>query len=159
MAALVTEALPEGISTFGVMDDVWVMRLDIAIPVAIALRDFLLRVALVRQAAEGGEEKAKALYGYLTGPACHQKIKAIVDAFLRMQDDLNQEMKVMTKHLAQRGMEISQVMKSVSSLCGDLQGIAGSQFLRIDALEMKALDAPEDITATAGSSNTPEEDA
>jgi hypothetical protein len=48
LAALVTRALPKGMGTFGLVDGVWVLRPDTAIPVAAALRSLLEEVALAR---------------------------------------------------------------------------------------------------------------
>jgi len=143
IAALVTQALPKGIETFGLVDGVWVSRPDTTIPVAVALRSLLEEVALARQAAEGQEGKMELLYKYLTGSRFRQKIQAIVEAFTSMENDLSREKKVMTKQWAKREAEISQVMTSTVGLYGDLQGIAGSTLQQIQGLEMQALEEPD----------------
>jgi hypothetical protein len=143
IAALVTQALPKGIETFGEVGGIWVLRPGTAIPVAVALRSQLEEVALARQATEGQEGKMELLYKYLTGPRFRQKVQAIVEAFTSMENDLSREKKVMTKQWAKREAEISQVMTSTVGLYGDLQGIAGSTLQQIDGLEMKALEEPD----------------
>jgi hypothetical protein len=154
IAALVTRALPKGVDTFGLVDGVWVLRPDTAIPVAVALRSLLEEVALARQATEGQEGKMALLYKYLTGPRFRQKIQAIVEAFMSMQDDLSREKKVMTKQWSKRETEISRVMTSTVSLYGDLQGIAGSKLLQIDGLEMEAAEGGNQMLQAAGDRKT-----
>jgi len=157
VAALVTQALPKEVETFGLVDNVWVLRANVAIPVAVALRSQLEEVALARQATEGQEGKMELLYTYLTGPRFRQRIGAIVEAFTSMENDLNSERKVMTKHWAKRETEIRQVMTSTVSLYGDFQGIAGANIPQIEGLEMKALEEPDPMLKLYEALKEPEE--
>lgn len=157
VAALVTQALPKEVETFGLVGDVWVLRTNLAIPVAVALRSQLEEVALARQATEGQEGKMEMLYAYLTGPKFRQKIQAIVEAFTSMESDLNSEKKVMNKHWAKREAEINRVMMSTVGLYGDLQGIAGANIPEIEGLGMEALGEPDPLTRVYDALTGPEE--
>jgi len=157
VAALVTQALPKEVETFGLVGGVWVLRVNIAIPVAVALRSQLEEVALARQATEGQEGKMELLYAYLTGPKFRQKIQAIVEAFTSMENDLNSEKKVMNKHWARREGEINRVMMSTVGLYGDLQGIAGANIPEIDGLGMEALGEPDAAARICEALNEPDD--
>ena len=136
---LVTQALPEGMETFGQVDGVWVTPPRTALPLALALRQTLLEVALVRQAGEGQQTKTELIYQYLTGPRFRQRVQAIVEAFSTMQEDLDKEKKAITKQWAKREEQIDRVMQATVGMYGDLQGIAGKTLQEIDGLGFKAL--------------------
>lgn len=157
VAALVTQTLPKQVETFGLVEDIWVLHMNLAIPVAVALRSQLEEVALARQATEGQEGKMQMLYTYLTGPKFRQKIQAIVEAFTSMENDLNSEKKVMNKHWAKRETEINRVMMSTVRLYGDLQGIAGANILEIEGLGMEALEEENPEAKIFRALNEPEE--
>jgi hypothetical protein len=147
LALIVSQALPKGIETFGFIDGVWVTESRCAIPVAIALREYLIGIASARQAGEGQQTKMEMVYQYLTGPRFRHRIEAIVEKFSDMQSDLDRERKTMTKLWARREMQIRGVIESTAGMYGDLQGIAGRTLQEIDGLDVPLLEAP----------NTPED--
>ena len=139
VAVLVSQALPNGVETFDLVDGVWVTHPRTAIPVAIALRTTLTELAAARQAVEGQQTKTELIYHYLTGPRFKQRVEAIVEAFSSMREDLDKERKAITKQWAKREEQIERVMQSTVGMYGDLQGIAGKSLQEIEGLEMKAL--------------------
>ncbi|HJX54860.1 MAG TPA: DUF2130 domain-containing protein [Polyangia bacterium] len=145
-SVLVTQALPKGVDTFDLVDDVWVTHPRTALPIAIALRNSLVELAAARKASEGQQGKMEMVYRYLTGPAFRQRVLAIVEAFSSMREDLDREKKVISKQWAKREQQIEHVMQATVGMYGDLQGIAGKSLQEIEGLEMKALgeaDEPE----------------
>ena len=139
IAVIVSHALPQGVETFDLIEGIWVTSTDCAIPVALALRQSLIELAIARQAGEGQQTKMGMVYEYLTGPHFRQRVSAIVEAFNAMQDDLNAERKAIMKQWAKRESQIARVMQSTVGMYGDLQGIAGKTLKEIDGLDMKAL--------------------
>jgi hypothetical protein len=145
ISILVSQALPEGIETFDVIDGVWVTHPRAILPVATILRHTLLQVSLARLTSEGQQSKAEMVYQYLTGPRFRQRVEAIVEAFSCMQDDLDKERKAIMKQWAKRGEQIERVMGATVGMYGDLQGIAGKSIQEIDGLNLLALpDAQDD---------------
>jgi hypothetical protein len=138
-SVIVSQVLPKGISTFDVIDGVWVTHPKVALPVATVLRHTLMQVSTARQATEGRQTKTEMIYQYLTGPRFRQRVEAIVEAFSAMQQDLDKERKVITKQWAKREEQIERVMGSTVGMYGDLQGIAGKSLQEIDGLEFQAL--------------------
>lgn len=139
IAILVSQVLPKGIETFDIVDGVWITSPRAALPVATALRQTLLQVALARQIADGQQTKTEMVYDYLTGPRFRHRVEAIVEAFSSMQEDLDRERKVILKQWAKREEQIVRVMNATVGMYGDLQGIAGKSLQEIEGLELHAL--------------------
>ncbi|MBX3442151.1 MAG: DUF2130 domain-containing protein [Planctomyces sp.] len=139
VAIIVSQCLPKDVDTFALVDGVWVTSPQCAIPVAIALRHWLIEIACARQAGEGQQTKMELVYQYLTGPRFRHRIEAIVEKFTDMHDDLDRERKTMTKLWAKREEQIRCVVESTAGMYGDLQGIAGRTLKEIDGLDFKVL--------------------
>jgi len=84
IAVIISQVLPKGIETFGLVEGVWVALPTAALPVAMALRHTLIEIASARQVSEGQHTKAEMLYSYLTGSRFRQRVQAIVEAFSNM---------------------------------------------------------------------------
>lgn len=141
ISVLVSQALPEGVETFELIEGVWVAHPRVIAPIAMMLRNTLIEVSNARLINEGQQTKAEMIYQYLTGPRFRQRVEAIVEAFSSMQDDLDKERKVITKQWAKRQEQIERVMGSTVGMYGDLQGIAGKSIQEIQGLELPALNA------------------
>jgi hypothetical protein len=139
-AILVSQALPDGIDNFGLVEGVWVASPACAVPVGIAIREILVSVAAARQTGEGQLTKMEHVYQYLTGQKFRHRIEAIVEQFTEMQGDLDRERKAMTKLWARREQQIRCVVESTAGMYGDLQGIAGQSIQEIDGLDFHLLD-------------------
>lgn len=142
VAVIVSQTLPKGMETFGLIDQVWITDPRSVVPVAVALRQMLVEVASARQASEGQQTKTEMIYQYLTGPRFRQRVQAIVEAFSSMQEDLAKEKKAITKQWAKREEQIDRVMQATVGMYGDLQGIAGKTLQEIEGLSFKTLEAP-----------------
>jgi hypothetical protein len=142
VAIIVSQVLPKGVEPFDLVEDVWVTHPRAVLPVALALRHLLIEVACARKSSEGQQTKTEMVYQYLTGPRFLQRVKAIVEAFSSMREDLEKERKVIIKQWAKREEQIDRVMQATVGMYGDLQGIAGKSLQEIEGLELGALDAP-----------------
>lgn len=140
IAVIISQALPKGVESFELIDNVWVAHPRVAIPLATTLRQSLMEIALARQASEGQQTKTEMVYQYLTGPRFRQRIQAIVEAFSSMQEDLDRERKAITKQWAKREEQIDRVMQATVGMYGDLQGIAGKSLQEIEGLSLPALE-------------------
>ncbi len=143
ISILISQALPEGVETFDVIDGVWVAHPRVLIPVATVLRNTLLEVSTARLINEGQQTKAEMVYQYLTGPRFRQRVEAIVEAFSGMQEDLDKERKAIMKQWAKRSEQIERVMSATVGMYGDLQGIAGKSIQEIEGLTLLALPNPQ----------------
>lgn len=102
-AVLMTEALPNSLETFGEVDGVWVTSRACAMPLAAVLRHTLIESATTRRASEGQKGKMECLYEYLTGPQFRQRIEAIIDPVVTMQNELEAEKRAILRQWASRG--------------------------------------------------------
>lgn len=123
VAVLVTATLPRGCSRFTIIDGVVVTDFTCASPLASVLRANLLQIAQTRNAAINKGEKLELLYRYLSGIEFRQRVEAIVEAFERMREDLDQERRAAERHWAKRSKQIEAVMFNISAMYGDLQGL------------------------------------
>jgi hypothetical protein len=111
--------MPDGVTTFGEIESVWVTTPALAIPLAGALRLALSEASTARRASEGQQDKMAILYQYLTGPQFRQRVEAIKDAFITMQEDLDAEKRAINKQWAKRQQQIERVMISTVGMYGD----------------------------------------
>lgn len=142
IAVIVSQSLPKGLETFGLLENVWITHPKAVFPVAVTLRHMLIEVSSARQATEGKQTKTEMIYQYLTGPRFRHRVAAIVEAFSSMQEDLDKEKKAIIKQWAKREEQIDRVMQATVGMYGDLQGIAGKSLKEIEGLDMRALSAP-----------------
>ena len=134
VALIVSTALPKGIETFDLVDNVWVT--EPSLRSRSPLRSGLIDVAASRQTQEGQQTKMEMVYAYLTGPRFRHRIDAIVEKFTDMQIDLDRERKTMTRLWAKREEQLRGVLDSTAGLYGDLQGIAGRAMQEIESLDV-----------------------
>jgi hypothetical protein len=76
----------------------------------------------------------EVLYHYLSGAEFRQKIEAIVEAFVQMQEDLNEEKRATERRWAKREKQIQRVITNTSGMYGDLQGLIGASLHDIPLL-------------------------
>ena len=135
IAVLTSQALPEGIDSFGLVDGIWVCAPRYAVPLATSLRHGLVEVAGAKGRAMGQETKMEMIYDYLTGTQFKQRVDAIVERFEDMQDNLRKERVFMEKQWALRAKQIDLVIGSTVGMYGDLQGIAGRAMPEIESVD------------------------
>jgi hypothetical protein len=139
VGAIVTTAMPKGVETFDRLENVWVAAIRCALPLAKALRSALIEAAMARVVTQGKDEKAELIYQYLTGPLFRNRVSAIVEACVSMQDDLEAEKRAWIKHWAKRERRLELLMSGTASMYGDLQGLAGRSMPELDGLQLPRL--------------------
>lgn len=139
VAIIVSQALPDGVDTFDLIDGIWVSSQRCAIPMGIVLRHWMIECAALRQAGEGQQTKMEMIYQYLTGPRFRHRIEAIVERSSDMIADLDRERKSTTRLWAKREEQIRCVIESTAGMYGDLQGIAGKSLKEIEGLSQTLL--------------------
>ncbi len=146
VAVLVTASLPKSCTRFTFVDGVLVTDFSCAAALAAILRSNLLQLAQTRNAAVNKGEKLELLYRYLSGVEFRQRVEAIVEAFERMRDDLEQERRAAERQWAKRAKQIEAVTFNIAGMYGDLQGLVPA----LPSIERLELGAPEEELAVAG---------
>ena len=145
LAALVTVAMPKDVSTFALIDGVWVTGGPCVVGLATALRASLIEAHTARQAQQGRQGKMEVLYAYLAGPQFRRRVEAIFESFTVLRDDLEQEKRAMQRIWAKREKQIDRVLSNTVGLHGDVAGIIGGSLPEIAAIELKALAAEVNV--------------
>lgn len=140
-SVVVSEQLPEHIRHFGQVDGVWVVSWACVHPVAVALREGLIGAAKAHRALEGQRGKMELVYNYLIGQEFYNRVSGIVEAFVTMGQDLEEEKRAFTTRWNKRAKQLDRVLVSTSGLYGDLQGIIGSTLPEIKGMNLAALGA------------------
>jgi hypothetical protein len=142
---LVSTVLPDGVKYFDQIDGMYVCSLSVWFAVATMLRQQVINLAFARVSAEGRDQKMDVVYRYLTGPEFRERVNAIIQTFVGMQDQLGKEKRALMKHWSRREKQIQTVLNGLSGMYGDLQGIIGTASLpEIETLEITDLDDEEE---------------
>lgn len=152
-AIIISDVLPQGIETFGLVDGVWVTCYRYAIPLAQVLRDGILRVAIAKATTAHKDEKLEALYSYLTDPGFRHRFEAQVEAIIELKTDLDTEQRTMTRLWKKKEIQINRMTKNIASLYGELQGILGNALPGIRGLEHEEFDMPSSSVIPARVNN------
>lgn len=139
IAILLTSILPKDVINFGYINGIWVTNYISIIPLTTTLRITLNQIASTKMATVGKHEKMEVLYNYLCGPEFRHKVEAIVESFVSMKEDLDQEKRAMTRIWSKREKQIEKVIINTAKMYGDMQGIIGASLPQIKNLELKAL--------------------
>jgi hypothetical protein len=122
---LVTTVMPKGIEApFIRVEDVWVIRPHVLVPVAEILRTMLMEAHRLKMVNTGRAEKMEILYRYLSSSQFAQKIRMVLETFESMRTDLESEKKAIQRVWAKRQTQLEKVTGSIVSMCGELQAIA-----------------------------------
>lgn len=139
IAVLMSTSLPKEVKNFALLKGIWVTDYASTIGLATALRTGLIEVANTKQSAVGKHEKMEAVYAYLSGKEFKQKIEAIVEAFVTMQQELEAEKRAMEKQWSKGEQQIRRIVTNTARMYGDMQAIIGASLPQIKSLELKAL--------------------
>lgn len=123
VAILVTASLPKDCTHFAIVDGVVVTDFACAAAVAALVRAQLLQLAQTRTAVVNKDQKLELLYRYLSGIEFRQRVEAIVEAFEKMREDLDQERRAAERQWAKRIKQIESVTFNIAGMYGDLQGL------------------------------------
>jgi hypothetical protein len=152
LAVLVTTAMPKGCTDpFVLVGDVWVVTPQVLRPMAETLRVILLEAHKLRQANVGRGEKVEQLYNYIASAPFAQRIRTVFDTVGSMSSELEQEKRAMTRIWSKRQTQIERLSQSMSSVIGEIQGIAHDSLPALNqittleslVLEGKATDIPD----------------
>ncbi len=122
------------------------IKWTVAIISASLLRESLMRAYETLQKEENKSDKMTLLYNYMTGNEFSMQMKAIVNGFIKMQEELEKEKRSLMASWKRREKTINGVLVNTTEMYGALQGIAGSSsIVHIDALELEAPEDEEDL--------------
>jgi hypothetical protein len=140
IAIIVTTSLPKEIKNFGPFENVWITDFSSAMGLSAALRVGLINSAREKVLTDNQETLKDFIYKYITGQEFLLQIRAVAEAFIRMQGDLNKEKRAMERIWKSREKQIETVLSNISGIRGSLEGYIGQKILL--PLETLSLDEP-----------------
>ena len=139
IGVLISSVYPKNMKRMGFVNGIWVCSLDEFKGSASLLRESLIRIHKKIQKEENKIDKMSLLYNYMTGNEFSMQMRAIVDGFMQMQEDLDKEKRSLMASWKRRQKTIDGVLMNTTEMYGSLQGIAGaSSIVHIEALELEA---------------------
>jgi len=154
IAVLMSTTLPKEIKNFASLNGIWITDYSSIIGLATALRTSLIQVANTKIAVVGKSGKMEVLYNYLSGPEFKQKIEAMVETFVSMKKDLDQEKRAITKNWSKREKQIERVVNNISGMYGEMEGIIGASLPQIKSLELKSLSEGDNLDQSVDEDNS-----
>lgn len=149
LAVLVTSAMPKDVrEPFVRQADVWITSFAAARPLAEALRTTLVEIHKLRVANAGRSEKMELVYNYICSAQFAQRVKAVVDGFEAMRQDLETEKAAMTRIWKKREGQLTRVTGSLLGVVGDLQGIGQESLSQLDNIAALPLPLEDDPVST-----------
>lgn len=139
VAVLLTKTLPKGCERFSQIEGVWVTNYACAIELATVLRHFLIEIATTKRAVAGKHSKMADLHDYLISANFRSRIEAVVETFIAMKGDLEQEKRAYERIWRRRERQIGKIVSNIACMAGDMEGIVDSDMLQIKSLELPAL--------------------
>jgi hypothetical protein len=118
-----------------IADNVWVVKPNLAIALATAMRTQIINIYMVNRNQEGKDQKMEAIYRFLTGPDFKNRIEAIVDNYTKLQDEIEAEKRSAQLRWNRQDKAIRAVIDNTFGMYGDLQGITGGAITSIKQLE------------------------
>ena len=146
IAVIMSVALPAGIDSFDMYDGVWVTDYKSLKGLATALRKGLIEVARQKLITTGQDSIKDVLYQYITGQEFIMRIRAVVEAFQRMNDELAKEKRAMTRIWNSREKQITTVIENVVGIHGSIEGLVGGHKVlpEIETLSLEAIAEEEE---------------
>ncbi len=144
IAVITTTTLPKEIKNFGPFENIWITNFASAAGLSAALRMGLINAAREKTLTDNRETLKDIIYKYVTGQEFAMQIRAVAEAFIRMQGDLNKEKRAMERVWKSREKQIETVLSNITGIRGSLEGYIGQKVLpSMETLSLEAIEADE----------------
>ena len=140
VGVLVTEAMPTGMSSMGLVDGVWVCSFAEFKSLSLVLRESVIQISHAVATQENRGDKMEMLYDFLTSNEFRGQIEAIVEGFTQMQTDLESEKRAMQGIWKKREKQIQKVLLNTTNMYSSVRGIAGSAIQSVPQLELASIE-------------------
>lgn len=149
IAIIVTMAMPKEIKNFGPLENIWITNFASGMGLSAAFRMGLINAAREKALTDNRETLKDIIYKYVTGQEFALQIRALAEAFIRMQLDLNKEKRAMERIWKSREKQIETVLSNVSGIRGSLEGYIGQKILpSLETLSLETIDTDQNETET-----------
>ncbi|WP_127124597.1 DUF2130 domain-containing protein [Pseudoflavitalea rhizosphaerae] len=140
VAVLVTQAKPEQMEVFGLLDGVWICSYAEVAALTQVLREGILKMYTAVRSQQNRGDKMHLLYDYLTSNEFGEQWKAIREGFFSIRLSIQKERDAMEKLWKAREKQLDKVLLNVAHIKGSIEGIAGSEDIQLNLID----DTPEE---------------
>ncbi|OQP52024.1 hypothetical protein A4H97_25755 [Niastella yeongjuensis] len=135
IGVIVTQAMPEQISTFTQLDGIWICSFTDVLALVHVLRDGIMKIFMAAKTHENKGDKMHMLYGYLTSNEFSEQWKAIREGFQAMNQSIQREREAMEKLWKMRQKQLEKVLLNAAHIKGSIEGIAGNDNIQLDLID------------------------
>ena len=125
---IVSTALPDGMASFGRVDDVFVCMYHEVPIVAELLRYAVLRVSQEKNREENMMTIQERVREYVSGPEFSMVMQGVMKAYEAFEDDIRTEEEYMKRKWKSRRGYLRNVIDSMTSMIGKLEHLGGGEF-------------------------------
>lgn len=136
IAVLISKSLPEGVTSFELVNGVWVGNYECISGLASVLRQVLLEVSQVKNANINRQNKMEVIYQYFTGLEFKQRLESMIESYSQLQLDLEKEKRFFSTKWAKQEKYIRSVFDNLSGMYGDMQSMIGKALPEVKGLDM-----------------------
>jgi len=135
---IVTSTMPEGMDSFGRVDDVFVCRYHEVRVVSALLRHAILRASGERVREQHMMTIQERVLEYVSGPEFAMVMRGVMQAYEEFEDDLRKEEQYMKRRWTARRRHLRNVIDSVTSMMGRLDQLGAGDFEVMDEIDGSA---------------------
>ena len=132
VAVIVSQCYPKGMDCFGEKDGVWICSFDEVKAVAYILRHGIIKLSNLAKAQDNKGDKMHLLYDYLVSNEFSEQWKAIREGYMSMRISIQKERDAMEKMWKAREKQLEKVLLNAAHIKGSIEGIAGSDMIRLE---------------------------
>lgn len=134
---IVSTVLPDAAANgFGFIDGVYVVSIQLYLPIAAVLREKLIEIAREKFIIQNKEGSAEKLYEYVTSHEFRQRIEAIAEVYTDMNMQILKEKAAFERIWKAREAQVQKLMNSTGGIVGAMSGLIGQSFPSIKGLEL-----------------------
>ncbi len=136
---IVSTALPENITTIGIVDDVWVCTYAVSVGLATALREQLIHVDMIQRSLVNQGDKVNEIYKYMTSPLFKKQVSRIVEAFQLLDKEIDKERTAMETIWKTRKAHLQKVISQTQDMYAELMAITGNEMPSLEAFTLEGV--------------------
>lgn len=133
---LVTKTMPKELEDqrFGIIDGIFITKLNFVKPLSILLKYSILKVSQVQMQYKGHESKQKVLFDYITSQEFENLSKSVLGQLESLKNSMDSEKKKLVKIYQEREQMIEKAIMSMTEYFGKINGIVASDENHLRAL-------------------------
>jgi hypothetical protein len=131
---IVSSVMPEGIDTFGRIDDIWVCKYHEVPLVSALLRHAVIKISQEKVREEHMMSIQERVLEYVSGPEFAMVMRGVMQAYQAFEDDMRKEERYMKARWKARRGYLRDIIDSITSMMGRFEQLGAGDFEVMDEL-------------------------